>query len=194
MGECFGVTCNSRIMTARLLPWSTPCACETSSSGTKLGNVTRERPEDPLPIMTPALRELVPWELLPRAVSDELALMMRARVRASCRDAGEFFELLLLVPLELKKRKRDEILVHNEFEGQQRYMVDLLGFFGLGQVQAFRDDGVGNAQCTAIIKKDAKMTGPDHNLLYLDLDLVKGGECMRPILVQFVGNFSDSAG
>uniref|UniRef100_A0A336LTU6 CSON001217 protein n=1 Tax=Culicoides sonorensis TaxID=179676 RepID=A0A336LTU6_CULSO len=87
-------TCNSRIIRLRLLPCRTPCACDTSSSGTKVGTDTSDLPDEALPIITPVLREPEACVLLPR--NEELARMIRARVRANCRDAGEFLLLLLL--------------------------------------------------------------------------------------------------
>lgn len=47
-------------------------------------------------MITPVLRE--PDACVPLPRNEELARMMRARVRANCRDAGEFLLLLLDVP------------------------------------------------------------------------------------------------
>lgn len=97
------LTCNSRIITLRLLPCNTTWACDTSSSGTNgAGTVTNDRPAELLPMMTPVLRELLlplpPCEPLPRT---DVARMMRALDRANCRDALVFCfgpEELLEVP------------------------------------------------------------------------------------------------
>lgn len=82
------LTCNSRIITFRLLPCKTTCACETNSSGTNgAGTVTKDLPDELLPIITPAPRELepLPWPLLLR--TDVVRILIRARDLANCLDA-----------------------------------------------------------------------------------------------------------
>lgn len=82
-------TCNSRIITFRLFPCKTTCACDTSSSGTNgAGTVTKDRPDEPLPIITPVPRELEPeppWLPLPLLRTDVVRII-RARDRANWRE------------------------------------------------------------------------------------------------------------
>uniref|UniRef100_A0A2M3ZPL6 Putative secreted peptide n=1 Tax=Anopheles braziliensis TaxID=58242 RepID=A0A2M3ZPL6_9DIPT len=66
----------------RLLPCSTTCACATSSSGTDCGGTeTIDRlPDDPVPMITPVLRDPEP-ELLPPPRTELLVRMILARER-----------------------------------------------------------------------------------------------------------------
>uniref|UniRef100_A0A2M4B2L8 Putative secreted protein n=1 Tax=Anopheles triannulatus TaxID=58253 RepID=A0A2M4B2L8_9DIPT len=78
----------------RLLPCSTTCACATSSSGTDCGGTeTIDRlPDDPVPMITPVLRDPEP-EPLPPPRTVLLVRMILARER-HWRDVGVLFELL----------------------------------------------------------------------------------------------------
>lgn len=87
-------------MTLRLLPCSTTCACDTNSSGTN-GAVTNERPDEPLPMITPVPREvelLLPCVPVPLFRTDAVRII-RALDRANCRD--ELDELCLAFDVEL---------------------------------------------------------------------------------------------
>lgn len=88
------LTWSSRIIIFRLFPCKTTWACETKSSGTNgAGTVTRDLPDELLPIITPVLRdctELCVPLLLRTCVP---ARNMRARDRANCLEVAVFFEL-----------------------------------------------------------------------------------------------------